>query len=306
MIKKPLVSVIIPTYNREKNLEIAINSVIYQTYNNYEIIVVDDNSLDNTEYLVKKIINKNLNKVKIIYIKNKTNMGNAETRNIGIKIASGLYITFLDDDDMYLPLKIEEQVNALIKSGKKHCFVGMIWIEDGKVIKTSNNSNNSKNALETGNGVFGMFHTDIFKEIGCFDKNFPANVDGDFIFRVNKKYSPAIINKDLYIHYYHNENISSNNNKKIMGWEMFVNKNKKVLNKNEMETIYFKLTIFYLFNNKKKFMYALKGIINNLKFRGIFLFLILLLPTNSLSKYILNRILNFLNYPKSFAGRYNT
>lgn len=108
-----LVSVVIATYRREQPLLNALNSLIKQTYKNIEIIVVDDNADKVWNDKVKKIIETFEGIHPIVYIKNEFNKGSAETRNIGINIAKGTYITFLDDDDIYLPNKIKNQVEHM-------------------------------------------------------------------------------------------------------------------------------------------------------------------------------------------------
>ncbi len=118
-----LISIIIPTYKRYDLLERAIKSVLNQTYKNLEIIVVDDNISDSmerkkTEEIMKKYPD-------IIYIKNKKNLGGGLTRNVGIKRATGNYIAFLDDDDEFLPSKIEEQYKLYKKLNSDR--VGMIY-----------------------------------------------------------------------------------------------------------------------------------------------------------------------------------
>lgn len=110
------VSVIIATYKRENELKVALNSLSNQTYNDFEIIVVDDNADTVWNLKVEKIINnfKNCNEsIKVKYIVNTSNQGSAKSRNIGIDVAVGEYITFLDDDDIYLPSKIEKQVKFM-------------------------------------------------------------------------------------------------------------------------------------------------------------------------------------------------
>ena len=100
------VSVIIPTYNREKLISRAIESVLAQVYPVYEIIVVDDGSTDAT----KSVLAPFNGKIKYIYQKN---AGIAEARNRGIKESSGEYIAFLDSDDYWAPEKLAEQVKVL-------------------------------------------------------------------------------------------------------------------------------------------------------------------------------------------------
>ena len=102
--KKPLISVIIPTFNRETLLKRAIISVLNQTYQNLEIVIIDDASKDGTEKLVNNFQDSRIN-----YFKNDRNQGVQISRNRGLEIAKGLFISFLDDDDFWLKEKIEEQ-----------------------------------------------------------------------------------------------------------------------------------------------------------------------------------------------------
>jgi glycosyltransferase involved in cell wall biosynthesis len=103
----PKVSVIIPTYNRASLLRHAIESVLGQTYDDYELIIVDDGSTDNTAEVVARNSSD-----KIIYV-HQQNRGRSAARNHGIRIATGEYIAFLDSDDMFLSAKLESQVKVL-------------------------------------------------------------------------------------------------------------------------------------------------------------------------------------------------
>lgn len=106
-----LVSVIIPSYNSASFIKAAIDSVLTQTYKNYEIIVIDDGSTDDTRIVLKPYLEKKL--IKYIYQNNK---GVSGARNTGIKIAIGKYIKFLDADDILLPECLQKQVNFLEKN----------------------------------------------------------------------------------------------------------------------------------------------------------------------------------------------
>lgn len=125
----PKVSVIIPTHNRSNLLIEAIKSVINQSYQDYEILVIDDASTDDTEEVIKSINNE-----KIIYIKNESSMGGSQTRNIGIKRSSGEYIAFLDDDDIWLENKLEKQIKII----KENEDVGIVSCSN---IEIDNNYN---------------------------------------------------------------------------------------------------------------------------------------------------------------------
>ena len=101
ILMSSLISVIIPTFNRLEELSQAIKSVKSQDYKNYEIIIVDNNSIDGTEDFIKKINQKN---IKYFKIKNEGNI--AKSRNLGIKNSSGELLAFLDSDDTWLPKKL--------------------------------------------------------------------------------------------------------------------------------------------------------------------------------------------------------
>ncbi len=107
-MNNPLVSVIIPTYNRAGHILHALDSVFAQTYKNYEIIIVDDGSNDETETVLKSYRNR----LKYVY---QTNAGPAAARNHGVKLAHGDWIAFLDSDDMWLPEKLEKQLGECLR-----------------------------------------------------------------------------------------------------------------------------------------------------------------------------------------------
>ena len=112
----PLVSVIIPTYKRSDMLPRAIDSILNQTYPNIEIIIIDDN-IPNSEWrnTTEKLIEKYRNYTNVKYIRHPRNLNGAYARNTGIKYSNGEIVTFLDDDDYYLPSKIQRQAEYLIK-----------------------------------------------------------------------------------------------------------------------------------------------------------------------------------------------
>ncbi|MDK9873165.1 glycosyltransferase family 2 protein [Staphylococcus sp. IPLA37011] len=108
-----LVSVIIPTFNRKPELlERSILSILKQSYKNFEILIIDDNYKDEYSYRISSLV-ESFHDERIIYAKNPKNIGGAKSRNKGIEIAHGKYISFLDDDDFYLKDKLEKQVEFL-------------------------------------------------------------------------------------------------------------------------------------------------------------------------------------------------
>jgi len=113
MTNNPLVSIIIPFYNAEKFLKESIESILNQTYNNWELFLVDDGSQDNSKNIVLDYITNFPQKVHYLCHENHQNRGPSASRNLGIKHARGDYLAFLDSDDVWLPNKLTEQVNIL-------------------------------------------------------------------------------------------------------------------------------------------------------------------------------------------------
>lgn len=121
----PLVSVIIPTYNRAHLVNRAVHSVLSQTWQDFEIIVVDDDSTDNTEEVIK-----GFNDPRIRYIRHEQNHGASTARNTGIRAAHGEYTAFLDSDDEWLPLHLERKLQ-LIQEAKADGVIGSSLITLG-------------------------------------------------------------------------------------------------------------------------------------------------------------------------------
>lgn len=108
-MNNPKVSVIIPAYNAEKFIEETLQSVLNQSFQDFELIVLNDGSKDKTPEIVQEFCNKDI-RIKLI---NKANTGVSDTRNLGIELAQGEYIAFLDADDLYLPTYLEKKVKFL-------------------------------------------------------------------------------------------------------------------------------------------------------------------------------------------------
>src|SRR5574344_189865 len=114
----PLVSVIMPAHNREHSLSESIQSVINQTYQHWELLVIDDRSTDGTARVVQSLANTD---ERIRYLKNENKQGPAGARNWGITHANGSYISFLDSDDLWLPHHLNECLSVLTVEDKKFC-----------------------------------------------------------------------------------------------------------------------------------------------------------------------------------------
>ncbi len=120
-----MVSIIMPSYNTANCISESIESVIAQTYTNWELIVVDDCSTDNTDDMVKPY----LNDFRIIYIKNPKNSGAAASRNRALREAKGKWIAFLDSDDLWIPEKLEKQIAFMKEKGYHFSYTKYIEID---------------------------------------------------------------------------------------------------------------------------------------------------------------------------------
>ncbi|EOQ02677.1 glycosyltransferase family 2 protein [Bacillus thuringiensis] len=127
----PLVTIITPSYNAEKFIKETIQSVRNQTYTNWEMLIVDDMSNDNTRNIIKEAIEKD-QRIKLISLEK--NSGAAVARNIGIDNAKGKYVAFLDSDDLWLPEKLEKQIAFMQAKDIAFSFTGY------KIIKQSGES----------------------------------------------------------------------------------------------------------------------------------------------------------------------
>lgn len=123
-----LVSIIIPTYERVEMLNKALLSVLKQDYQKIEILIVDDNVDDKYSFYIRKMLN-NLEDSRIIYLKNKENLGASASRNRGVKAAKGKFISFLDDDDYYLPNNISSKIKTYKASTEDNLGLIYGWTE---------------------------------------------------------------------------------------------------------------------------------------------------------------------------------
>lgn len=125
--KEPLVSVIIPVYNAEKVVRFTLDSVINQTYKNLEIICVNDCSKDNSLEILNEYAKRD-KRIKVL--SNEKNSGVAQTRNNGLKIATGEYIAFVDSDDIWDLTKTEKQIEFMLTNDYKLTFTSVKFIDN--------------------------------------------------------------------------------------------------------------------------------------------------------------------------------
>ncbi len=208
----PKVSIIIPTYNRAKLVTYAIESVLNQTYKNYEIIVVDDGSTDNT----RELISKYGDKVKYFY---KTNSGQGSARNFGIEKSVGEYIAFLDSDDLWLPERLKMGV-VILEANKD---VGLVYSNSYRLVDGKRMQRTYFDDYRPYNGfVFKqLFYQDFipttsvilrkqcFTKVGLFDGGLSPCEDYDMWLRISSCFQLEYIDKALVFHRRHSGNLIS-------------------------------------------------------------------------------------------------
>lgn len=212
------VSIIMPTYNRAYILSNAIQSVLKQTYENWELIIIDDASEDETKEIVKKY-----NDSRIKFILNDKNRGANYGRNIGIKASQGKFIAFLDSDNYWLCDKLQKQVEKISQTDEKTAFV---FCQE-KVVQNEKETYVPKGIITEIEKV--LYETNIIDtstvlmkrecldRTGLFDENMPRLQDWELFFRVIvvEGYKCMYINECLNINYIQKNSISQNSKKFI-------------------------------------------------------------------------------------------
>lgn len=186
----PKVSVIIPTYNRACLLSDAINSVLSQTYQDFEIIIVDDFSIDDTKEVVEKFNDK-----RIRYIRHQKNKGASAAFNTGIKTSTGKYLTIVTDDNMLLPRALEKIVQKFEQNTDPNIGVvsgGIAYVnEKGKILKSEifkEKRNIFDAILRDLQPLFPSFKREVFKKVGLYDENLSGREDWDINLKIAKHY----------------------------------------------------------------------------------------------------------------------
>ena len=234
----PYVSVILPTYNRAHTLLRSIESVLNQTYSNFELIIVDDGSTDNTTEVVKSF-----NDSRIIYIKKSKNAGPASARNTGINNSRGKYIAFQDSDDEWLKEKLEKQILLLEKSDNN---VGVVYSSFYKIMSNNNKVLIPKSSIKEKEGwiykrllsgnIVGMpvalIKKECFEKCGNFNENLHALEDWELFLRISKDYKFIFINEALVISYESPVSVSKNRINHINAIKTILKENYNEINKN--------------------------------------------------------------------------
>jgi glycosyltransferase involved in cell wall biosynthesis len=225
---QPLVSVIIPTYNRAHLLSRAIRSILDQTYQNFEIIVVDDRSSDNTEEALRNIRDE-----RIKYIRHEENRGAPAARNTGIKAAQGEFIAFQDSDDEWLPSKLEKQMKEFeIGPSNLGVVFSGYWLNDKNrrsrrpPLYLKKTDGEIHDALLEANFVAtptAVVRRECFRKAGLFE-SLPRLQEWELWLRISKFYSFKHVNEPLVNVYHQPDSISRNTNAFIIARKFILTK----------------------------------------------------------------------------------
>lgn len=208
----PLISVVIPLYNAEKTILRTVQSVLSQTFTDFELIIIDDGSTDSSSDIIAGIHDDR------IILKSFGNKGTSASRNRGIKIASGNYISFIDADDLWTEDKLESQLKALRESpdaGLSYSWTAFID-ESGKYLSAKFPARISGNVytklflnnfIASGSNV--LIKKACLEKIEWFNETLESGEDIEFLLRFAKKWPFALVPRYQILYRFHNSSVSS-------------------------------------------------------------------------------------------------
>lgn len=271
----PIISVILPVYNGEKTIIATIKSVLSQSFSDIELIAIDDGSQDSTLELIKNISDPRLK------VFSYANAGQAVSRNRGLSLASGKYVSFIDADDLWTPDKLEQQLQAL--QNNSQAALAYSWTdyidEEGNFLLSGNRINIQGNVYEKllvtnflENGSNPLIHKYVLDEVGGFNAALTPAEDWDLWLRIAARYSFVAVSSPQILYRVSANSASANILKMEAACLQVINNNfsqlsdsVKLLKKQSMANLYKYLTCRAL----QKPLTRRKGLVAA-KFLGIF------------------------------------
>lgn len=261
MSQKKLVSVVIPTFNRVNVIERAVNSVLNQTYKNWELLIVDDGSTDGTQILIEDKYGAD-DRVKFMKRPASRKKGANACRNIGIEHARGDYIAFLDSDDKWTEDHLLRKLNYLISSEADAVFSGFYYHKHNRMIPIK--IKEYRACKEIGNYIYVKKQTTstptiVCKSVPClsikFDEELQKHQERDFVIRFDQLYN-IITEPTLTVHVFTDSNNRISSSMDHEATENLLKRNKNKLSPQALKKYYFSLTLNTLFlEGKTEFYY---------------------------------------------------
>jgi glycosyltransferase involved in cell wall biosynthesis len=209
------VSVVLPTYGRPEYFEEAVDSVVNQTYSAVELVIVDDCSPEPVAPLLERIDTTGID---VTLVRHDENKGACAARNTGIEEASGTYVAFIDDDDVWLESKLERQIQVMESAGPAvgAVYTGQRYVTDGETtnVRTPTTSGDVTAAILKGASLnpFSCMLVDatVIESAGLLDVRFPSWQDREWYFRLSRHCEFAAVPEALVIRRMGHEQISGN------------------------------------------------------------------------------------------------
>lgn len=202
MSKSIAISIVLPTFNRRKSLERSIESILRQTYQNWELIIIDDGSTDSTSEIKSYLSDS---RIKYFY---QTNQGVSSARNSGIRKSQFEWVAFIDSDDQWLPEKLEKQVAVIERTDAQWVHCEESWVRNGVLV------NVPKKYKKTSGDIFlnclsvccvgpstVIIKKDTLMEFGGFDNAYPVCEDYDLWLKLSLAYPIGFVDEALVVKY---------------------------------------------------------------------------------------------------------
>lgn len=228
-----MVSVIIPTYNREETIKRAVDSVLEQTYSDFELIIVDDASTDSTRQIISEYKDS-----RIKYLKIESRHGANHARNVGISNAKGEYIAFQDSDDVWYPDKLEKQMKILLEESEVDIVFSryLHHLANGRMTLVPNKNytaallQDKMESILAGNNVIGtptlVVRKRCFDKTGMFDEMLPRFQDWEIVIRFVQEYKIRFLDEALVDAYEMKESISKVDKSLVSGKALIIKKHR--------------------------------------------------------------------------------
>lgn len=209
-VSMPSVSIILPVFNRAQTVSRSVGSVLAQTYKDFELIIVDDGSADDTGRLARDFADRDR---RIRCIRHETNYGQSRARNTGIAAARGRYVAFQDSDDEWLPDKLQQQVDEMGSLppavGMVYCLMWRVTPEGQDIFRAAKFGPDDGDLYRRGlmyafRGIgiqSCLFRREVFDSCGGFDEQMKALEDMELLIRVARKYRFSCISEPLVLYH---------------------------------------------------------------------------------------------------------